>query len=173
VQRRALSIPEPGAIAISPGRRVFRPLTRCHRLWPWLPGSDQPTRRARPSRSRIAVPPYSPPPGLPGTVWVRPATRRTADAPCAVAVSISCVSCAARVGLARPTQQVVDGPLGVVLAARGSAQRGPCGDLEQHVHDQHGNQVRGLDPAQRRRKKPRIRRLAFPLVMAGSGPGRT
>jgi hypothetical protein len=25
---------EPGGMAISPGRRVFRPLTRCHRPWP-------------------------------------------------------------------------------------------------------------------------------------------
>jgi hypothetical protein len=59
LQLPALSTPEPGARAISPGRRVFRPLTRCHRPWPGS-GSDQPTsRRARPSRSRIAVPPYS------------------------------------------------------------------------------------------------------------------
>ena len=46
---------------------------------PW-PGCQAPTnppsRRARPSRSRIAVPPYSPPVGPAGTVWVRPATRR-------------------------------------------------------------------------------------------------
>jgi hypothetical protein len=52
--------PEPGAMAISPGRRVFRPLTRPHRPWP---GSQTPTnppsRRARPGRSRIAVLPYS------------------------------------------------------------------------------------------------------------------
>jgi hypothetical protein len=42
----------------------------------WLPGSDQPTRRARPSRSRIAVPPYSPPVGPAGHGRGRLATRR-------------------------------------------------------------------------------------------------
>jgi hypothetical protein len=60
VQRRPLPNPEPGAMAISPGRRVFWPLTRPHRPWP---GSQTPTnppsRRARPGRSRIAVLPYS------------------------------------------------------------------------------------------------------------------
>jgi hypothetical protein len=62
VQRRALSKPEPGAMAISPGRRVFRPLTRPHRLG--LVARLRPTHQgARPSRSRIAVPPYSPPLG--------------------------------------------------------------------------------------------------------------
>jgi hypothetical protein len=39
------------------------------------------------------------------------------------------------VGLARPTKQIVDGPLGAVLAA-GWHSTGLCGDLEQHVHDQ-------------------------------------
>jgi hypothetical protein len=68
---------EPGGMAISPGRRVFRPLTRCHRPWPGCQApTNPPSRRARPSRSRIAVPPYSHGrSGSPGTVWVRPATQ--------------------------------------------------------------------------------------------------
>jgi hypothetical protein len=95
-------------MAISPGRRAFRPLTRCHRPWP---GSQTPTnppsRRARPGRSRIAVPPYSPPPGPGGHGLVRPGhPKATADASCTVAVSNSSVSCAARVGRARPTKRL-------------------------------------------------------------------
>jgi hypothetical protein len=83
--------------------------------------------------------------GRPGTVWVRPATRRATrrrtlhrgapDRPV--------VSCAARVGLARPTKQVVDSPLGAVLAA-GWHSNGLCGDLEQHIHDGNGNQIEFL-----------------------------
>jgi hypothetical protein len=124
--RRPLSIPEPGGMAISPGRRLFRPLTRCHRPWPGCQAPDQPTKPA-------------------GTVWVRPATRRATrrrtlhrgapDRPV--------VSCAARVGLARPTKQVVDSPLGAVLAA-GWHSNGLCEDLEQHIHDGNGNQVEFL-----------------------------
>jgi hypothetical protein len=45
LQLWALSIPVPGAMVISPGRRVFRRLTSPHRL-AWLPGSDQPTKPA-------------------------------------------------------------------------------------------------------------------------------
>ena len=72
VQLRALSIPEPGAMAISPGRRVFRRLTRPHRPWPGCQApTNPPSRRARPSRSRIAVPPYSPPVGPAGHGLVR------------------------------------------------------------------------------------------------------
>jgi hypothetical protein len=84
VQRRALSNPEPGAIAISPGRRVLRPLTRCHRPWPGCQApTNPPSRQARPSRSRIAVPPYSPPLGPAGHVLVRPVgPKATADASC-------------------------------------------------------------------------------------------
>jgi hypothetical protein len=45
------------------------------------------------------------------------------------------VSGAARVGLVRPTKQVVDGPLGP-FSLRGWQSTGLCGDLEQHLHDQ-------------------------------------
>ena len=56
-----LSIPDPAVRLISPGRRVFRRVTRCHRPWPgcWAP-TNPPSRRARPSRSRIAYPRYAP-----------------------------------------------------------------------------------------------------------------
>ena len=50
----------PGPAGLPATHEVSPPLA-------WLPGSDQPTRRrARPSRSRIAAPPYSPPVGLAG-----------------------------------------------------------------------------------------------------------
>jgi hypothetical protein len=39
VQLRPFPNPDPGAMVISPGRRVFRRVTRCHRLG-LLPGSD-------------------------------------------------------------------------------------------------------------------------------------
>jgi hypothetical protein len=72
-----LSIPDPAVRLISPGRRVVRRVTRCHRPWPgcWAP-TNPPSRRARPSRSRIAYPPYAPAVGSAGQVWVRPAARR-------------------------------------------------------------------------------------------------
>ena len=60
--------PRPGCDGDLPGPAR---LPAAHEASPplaWLPGSDQPTRRARPSRSRIAVPPYSPPVGLPGAL---------------------------------------------------------------------------------------------------------
>ena len=47
-------------MAISPGRPAFRPLTRVTTL-AWLPDPGHPPNgQARPSRSRIAVPPYPP-----------------------------------------------------------------------------------------------------------------
>jgi hypothetical protein len=58
---RPLSNPDPGARAISPGRRVVRRLTRPHRPWPACQApTNPPRRRARPSRNRIAHPPYAP-----------------------------------------------------------------------------------------------------------------
>jgi hypothetical protein len=58
----ALSIPHPGGMVISPGRRVVRRFTRPHR--PWLVAqapTHSSSRRAPPSRSRMAArPPYSP-----------------------------------------------------------------------------------------------------------------
>jgi hypothetical protein len=72
-----LSIPDPAARLISPGRRVFRRVTSCHRPWPGCRApTNPPSSRARPSRSRIAYPRYAPRWGLAGTVWVRPAARR-------------------------------------------------------------------------------------------------
>jgi hypothetical protein len=44
VHLRPLSIPDPGGMLISPGRRVFRQPTRRHRLG-LMPGSDQPASR--------------------------------------------------------------------------------------------------------------------------------
>jgi hypothetical protein len=69
VQLRPLSNPDPGGMAISPGRRVLRRVTRCHRPWPGRQApTNPPSSRARPSRSRMArlhrTPPWS---GLPGT----------------------------------------------------------------------------------------------------------
>jgi hypothetical protein len=63
VQLRPLSIPDPGWMLISLGRRVFWRVTRRHR--PWLVAKLRPpqlsvSRRARPSRSRMARSPYSP-----------------------------------------------------------------------------------------------------------------
>ena len=56
-----LSIPDPAVRLISPGRRVFRRVTRCHRPWPGCRApTNPPRRRARPSRSRIASPRYAP-----------------------------------------------------------------------------------------------------------------
>src|SRR5215203_3137977 len=61
---------------------------------PW-PGRQAPTnppsRRARPSRSRMAPPPYSRPGGLQGPGLVRPAPEGpTVGAPCTVALPIAC-----------------------------------------------------------------------------------
>jgi hypothetical protein len=76
LQLRPLSIPEPGAMAISPGRRVFRRLTRPHRPWPGCrTPTNPPSRRARPNWSRIAVPPYSSPEGPAGHGLVQPVTE--------------------------------------------------------------------------------------------------
>ena len=47
--------PDPGGMLISPGRRVVRRLMRCHRPWPgYQAPTNPPSRRARPSRSRMA-----------------------------------------------------------------------------------------------------------------------
>jgi hypothetical protein len=73
-----LSNPELGAMVIAPGRRGFRPLTRCYRPRPGCQApTNPPRRRARPSRSRMAhAHRTSRRWGLPGTVWVQPAVRR-------------------------------------------------------------------------------------------------
>jgi hypothetical protein len=126
VQRRALLSPEPGAMAISPGRRVFRRPTTPHRPC-LLPASDQPTKQAGTARpEHIAPSPYSPP------VWTAGQNLRAAGDPKAtagasytVAVSISYVSCTARVGRPRPTKQVVDSPLGPFSSAGGTQLSGP------------------------------------------------
>jgi hypothetical protein len=96
---------------------------------------NPPSRRARPSRSRIAGPPYSRPVRRAGHGLVRPMTQRQQPTRPAPWRSRSPVSCAARIGLARRTKQVIDGPLGGRSRAR-VACNGLCGDLEQHVHDQ-------------------------------------
>ena len=62
-----LSIPDPAVRLISPGRRVVRRVTRCHRPWPGCRApTNPPSRRARPSRSRIAYPRYAPAVGSAG-----------------------------------------------------------------------------------------------------------
>jgi hypothetical protein len=139
----ALSIPDPGGMVISPGRRVFRRLTSPHRL-AWLPGSDQPTKPAgtakpEPHRAPTVLPGGRACRARPGRLTRRRNGRRILrrgglDRPV--------VSGAARVGLVRPTKQVVDGPLGP-FSLRGwhstglcGASTGLCGDLEQHIHDQ-------------------------------------
>jgi len=83
VHVRPLSNPEPGGMVISPGRRVFRRLTKPHRPWPGCRApTNPPSRRARPSRSRMARAHRTPRrERLPGTVWVRPATRRCDSRP--------------------------------------------------------------------------------------------
>jgi hypothetical protein len=67
------------------------------------------------------------------------------------------VSGAARVGLARPTQQVVDGPLGAVRAARVALNGVRAETWSNTSMTSNGNEVRVVDPAQRRRKKLQIR----------------
>jgi hypothetical protein len=61
VHLRPLSNPEPGGMLISPGRRVFRRLTKPHRL-AWSPGSDQPTKPAGTAKPE----PHRAPTVLPG-----------------------------------------------------------------------------------------------------------
>jgi hypothetical protein len=49
-----LSNPHPGWRLISPGRRVVRRVTRCHRPWPGCRApTNPPSRQTRPSRSRM------------------------------------------------------------------------------------------------------------------------
>jgi transposase len=73
-----LSIPDPAVRLISPGRRVFRRVTRCHRPWPGCRApTNPPSRRARPSRSRIAYPRYAPTVGPAGSyLLIRATTTR-------------------------------------------------------------------------------------------------
>ena len=55
----ALPNPDPGGMLISPGRRVFRRVTRCHR--PWLVAGLRPPQQASEhSRAGAAWLPYSP-----------------------------------------------------------------------------------------------------------------
>jgi hypothetical protein len=110
----------------------------------WLPGSDQPTKPAgtakpEPHRGSTVLPGGRACRARPGRLTPRRNGRRILhrgglDRPVA--------SGAARVGLVRPTKQVVDGPLGP-FSLRGwqstglcGASTGLCGDLEQHIHDQ-------------------------------------
>jgi len=110
----------------------------------WLPGSDQPTKQAgtakpEPHRAPTVLPGGRACRARPGRLTRRRNGRRVLrrgglDRPV--------VSGAARVGLVRPTKQVVDGPLGP-FSLRGwhstglfGASTGLCGDLEQHIHDQ-------------------------------------
>jgi hypothetical protein len=114
VQLRPLSNPDPGARVISPGRPVFWRVTRSPPL-AWLPGSDQPTKQAGTAKSEPyrAPSPYSPAGGPDGHVWVRPAARRhngrrllhdgAPDRPAG--------ECPAWVGLAKPTNRIVESPL--------------------------------------------------------------
>ena len=158
-------------MAISPGRRVFRPLTRCHRPWPGCRApTNPPSRRARPSRSRIAVSPYAPVgracPARSGCGRRPKGERATAVAPPPQRSDRPVVSCPARVGPTRPTNQVLDSSLGVVLAA-GWHPTGLYGDLDATSMTSNGNQVGGLDPPHCRLAKLWTRRPAFPLVMAG------
>ena len=148
VQRRPLPNPDPGGMVISPGRRAFRPLTRCHRPWPGCQAPTNPlSRRARPGQSRIAVPPYSA-----GGQACRarsgcggePKAQRPAH-PRRGAPDRPALSCPVRVGLARPTKQVVDGSLRAVLAA-GRRPNGPVRRLKATSMTSNGNQVRVLDP---------------------------
>ena len=148
--RAAAALAEPG-----PGRDGDLPrsarLPAAHEVSPplaWLPGSDQPTsRRARPGQSRIAVPPYSA-----GGQACRarsgcggePKAQRPAH-PRRGAPDRPALSCPVRVGLARPTKQVVDGSLRAVLAA-GRRPNGPVRRLKATSMTSNGNQVRVLDP---------------------------
>jgi hypothetical protein len=62
-------------------------------------------------------------------VWARPATRRRDGRRILHRGGLDLLcELRSKVGLARPTNQVVDGPLGAVLAAR-AALTDPCGDL--------------------------------------------
>ena len=133
-----LSNPDPGARVISPGRPVFRRVTRSPPL-AWLPGSDQPTKQAGTAKSEPyrAHSPYSQAVGPAGRVWVRPAARRhngrrllhdgAPDRPAG--------DCPAWVGLARPTNWVVESPLEPFLTT-GWHANGPVQSWEQHIDDE-------------------------------------
>jgi hypothetical protein len=135
--RAAAALAEPRA-----GRDGDLPRSAClpaaHEVSPPWPGCKAPTsppsRRARPSRSRIAVPPYSAG-GQPRRAWSgcggEPKAQRPAH-PRRGALDRPALSCPVRVGLARPTKQVVDGSLRDVLAAGRRPNGGPRGNLEQH-----------------------------------------
>ena len=134
----ALPNPEPGGMAISPGRRVFRPLTRCHHPWPRCQApTNPPGGRARPSRSRIALHRTPRRSGSPGTVWERPATRRPNRRRLLHrgACHRPVMRHQARVGPTRSpnrSSMVRSGP----FPLPGAPQTGVYGDLEQHIHDE-------------------------------------
>ena len=126
VQRRALSIPEPGAIAISPGRRVFRRLTRPHRPWP--------IARLRPTHQAGGHGQA----GAHRSLTVLPAgmdcraepegggdPKTTAGASYTVAVSISYCELHSKGRPTKTDQQVVDSPLGPFSLAGGTQLSGP------------------------------------------------
>ena len=125
-------------MAISPGRRVFRPLTRCHHPWPRCQApTNPPGGRARPSRSRIALHRTPRRSGSPGTVWERPATRRPNRRRLLHrgACHRPVMRHQARVGPTRSpnrSSMVRSGP----FPLPGAPQTGVYGDLEQHIHDE-------------------------------------
>ena len=160
----ALSIPDPGGMADLPGPAR---LPAAHEASPplaWLPGSDQPTKQAgtakpEPHRAPTVLPAGRACRARPGRLTRRRNGRRILrrgglDRPV--------VSGAARVGLVRPTKQVVDGPLGP-FSLRGWQSTGlepqrACAETWSNTSmTRNGNQVRVLDPAHRRLTKLRTR----------------
>ena len=124
----------------------------------WLPGSDQPTEPAgtatpEPHRAPTVLPAGRACRARPGRLTPRRNGRRILhrgglDRPVA--------SGAARVGLVRPTNQVVMVRLGRSRSAGGS-QRACAETWSNTSMTRNGNQVRVLDPAHRRLTKLRTR----------------
>jgi hypothetical protein len=124
----------PGPAGLPAAHQVSPPLA-------WLPApTNPPSRRARPSRSRIAVPPYAPVgracPARSGCGRRPEGERATAVAPPTAALRPVGGELPARVGPTRPTNRVLDSFARGRSRCPGWHSTGLNGDLECHIHDQ-------------------------------------
>ena len=135
---RPLPNPDPGARVISPGRPVFWRVTRSPPL-AWLLGSDHPpSRRARPSRSLIALlhrtPRRSGPPGTSGYGQRPEGTTVGASSTMALPIARRVSAQHGSGWRSRPTGS------SRVRSSRfslpGGTQTGQCESWEQHIDDE-------------------------------------
>jgi hypothetical protein len=137
LQLQPLLNPEPGGMAISPGRWVFRRVTRSHRPWPCCQAPTNPSNQA----GTAAGAAWRSPTVLPGG---RACRARSGCGRCngwrasTMALPIARGELHSKGRLERPTAQVVDGPLGPFSPPAGTQRA--CADLDDMSMTRKGNQ---------------------------------